>query len=202
MAHPPTQSLTWAMSGLLFGEVARSKFTSTHNIFFRRVQPPSTPSMSCPFAVKCMQWMTAVLAHSTADSCDRHYRRATTCIVVAVGASAILGPRAPKTLCHGVVLEGRRFVVLFGTCMTQAVKPSTLRRHGTGTLGVYTCRPTVERPTTIGGPPPPPRNSKRDHRGNKRNLPLGKSGRANSGTHTFGSQTPPSPPSRLYTRGV
>ena len=39
-------------------------------------------------------------------------------------------------------------------------------------------------------PPPQPTNQS-DHRGKKGNLPLGKSGRAILGTHTFGSQTPP-----------
>ena len=43
-------------------------------------------------------------------------------------------------------------------------------------------------------PPPPP--DQRDHRGKKRNLPLGKSDPI-FGTQTFGSQTPPNPPPLL-----
>ena len=38
--------------------------------------------------------------------------------------------------------------------------------------------------------PPPPRQDRRDRRGAKRNLPLGKSGQALFGTQSFGTQTP------------
>ena len=44
------------------------------------------------------------------------------------------------------------------------------------------------------GPPSPPPDQS-DHRGKKRNLQKGKSDRAVFGTQTFGSQTPPPPPS-------
>ena len=62
-----------------------------------------------------------------------------------------------------------------------------VRKHGvTGTL-------VLQWLTTIGGAPPPPPRRRSDHCGKKRNLQLGKSGRAIFGTQNFGSQTfPPS----------
>ena len=44
-------------------------------------------------------------------------------------------------------------------------------------------------------PPPPPPKDQSDRRGKTRNVPLGKSGPVIFGTPTFGSQTPPPPPS-------